>query len=81
MKRLAIGLCFFLAGVILCAANWLGAAAAVPAVQEWSGRRINGGWQYVGHTPLIFGIVLIVAAVILILSSLGSPVEVNDADK
>jgi hypothetical protein len=66
VKRPAVGLSFFLAGVILCAANWLGAAAAVPAVQEWSGRRINGGWQYVGYTPLIVGLVLLVIGIILI---------------
>jgi hypothetical protein len=78
VKQLAIGLCLFLSGVILCAVNWLGAAAAVPAVSEWSGRRINGAWQYVGYVPLIIGIVLLVISVILIISSVGSTHDAND---
>jgi hypothetical protein len=71
MKRFAAGLCCFLAGVFLCAVNWLGAAAAVPAVQEWSARRISGAWEYVGYTPLVFGLILLAAGFVLILSAVS----------
>ena len=69
MKQLVAGLVCLLAGVLLCGINWLGAAAAVPAVQEWSGRRISGGWQLVGYTPLTFGVILIVVGLLLVLWS------------
>lgn len=69
MKQFVAGLVCFLAGVLLCGINWLGAAAAVPAVQEWSGRRINGGWQMVGYGPLVFGVSLIVIGLLLVLWS------------
>ena len=69
MKRLAVGLRFFLAGVVLCGINWLGAAAATPAVTEWNGTQMNGAWKLVGHAPLIFGIILLVAGVVLIASA------------
>jgi hypothetical protein len=75
MKRFAAGLCCFLAGVFLCAVNWLGAAAAVPAVQEWSGRRISDAWEYVGYTPLVFGVILLAVAVILVLSAVSGASE------
>jgi hypothetical protein len=70
VKRLAIGLCSLLAGVLLCAVNWLGAAAALPAVGEWSGTRMSGAWKLVGHGPLVFGILLIVLGLILLISAL-----------
>ena len=71
MKRLLVGLFCCLAGILLCAINWLGAAAAVPAVTEWSGgRRINGGWSLVGYWPLIFGIALLVLGLILVIPAL-----------
>ncbi len=66
VKRLAIGLCFFLAGVLLCGINWLGAAAATSTVTEWNGTRMNGAWQLVGHAPLVFGIIFLVASVVLV---------------
>jgi hypothetical protein len=69
VKRLAIGLCSLIAGILLCAINWLGAAAALPAVTEWSGTRMNGAWKLVGHTPLVVGIVLLVVSVVLIASA------------
>ncbi len=76
MKQLVAGLVFFLAGVLLCGINWLGAAAAVPAVSEWNGRRISGGWQYVGYTPLIFGIILVVVGLLLVIWSVISATKV-----
>jgi len=81
VKRLAVGLCCFLAGVLLCGINWLGAAAAVPAVSEWSGRRINGGWQYVGYWPLTFGLVLVVVGVILVITELGRQADASGPDQ
>jgi hypothetical protein len=69
VRRFAIGLCFFLAGVLLCGINWLGAAAATPAVTEWSGTRMNGAWKLVGHAPLIFGIILLVGSIVLVASA------------
>lgn len=77
MKQLVAGLVCFLAGVLLCGINWLGAAAAVPAVQGWSGRRINGGWQLVGYAPLVFGIILIVIGLLLVLWSVIVATKVN----
>ncbi|MEI6725865.1 MAG: hypothetical protein WCN81_06555 [Actinomycetes bacterium] len=77
MKRLAIGLCFFLAGVLLCAINWLGAAAATPALTEWNGTRMDGAWQLVGHGPLILGIILLVASVVLVASAFYEAGEVH----
>jgi hypothetical protein len=77
MKRLAIGLCSLLAGILLCAINWLGAAAALPAVTEWSGTRMDGAWKLVGHAPLIIGIVLIVSGFILVMAALYEPGDVD----
>ena len=73
MKRLAIGLVSLLAGVLLCGINWLGAAAASPALTEWEGTRMNGAWKLVGHGPLVFGIILLVLGVILLLAALYEP--------
>jgi len=82
VKRLAIGLCSLLAGVLLCGINWLGAAAALPAVDEWSGTRMNGAWKLVGHAPLIIGIVLIVSGFVLVLAALYEPGDVDgDSDR
>jgi hypothetical protein len=66
VRRLLIGLFFFLAGVLLCGINWLGAAAATPTVHEWSGTQMNGAWKLVGHAPLIFGIILLVASFVFV---------------
>jgi len=89
VKRLAVGLCFFLAGVLLCGINWLGAAAATPAVIEWNGTRMNGAWKLVGHAPLIFGIILLVVSIVLVASAfyeagdvsapVGEPARVQQA--
>ena len=72
MKRLVIGLVSLLAGVLLCGINWLGAAAVLPAVDQWSGTRMNAAWKLVGHGPLVFGIILLVLGVILVASALYS---------
>ncbi len=77
MKRLAIGLVSLLAGVLLCGINWLGAAAASPALTEWDGTRMNGAWKLVGHGPLVFGIILLVLGVILLLAALYEPGDVD----
>jgi hypothetical protein len=66
VKRLAVGLCFFLAGVLLCGINWLGAAAATPGMTAWEGTRMNEGWKIVGHAPLVFGVILLVVGVVLV---------------
>jgi hypothetical protein len=79
VRRLAIGLCFFLAGVLLCGINWLGAAAATPAVTEWNGTRMNGAWKLVGHAPLVFGIIVLVAGVVLVASAFYEKGDVNAA--
>ena len=77
VKRLAIGLCSLLAGILLCAINWLGAAAALPAVDQWNGTRMNGAWTLVGHAPLVFGIVLLVLGFILLMSATYDPGDVD----
>jgi len=77
VKRIAFGLCFFLAGVLLCGINWLAAAAATPALTEWDGTRMSGGWKIVGHGPLVFGIILLVASVVLVASALYEAGEVS----
>jgi hypothetical protein len=77
MKRLVAGLSCFLAGVTLCGINWLGAAAASPAVTEWDGTRMNGAWKLVGHGPLVFGIILLVLGLVLVVSSVISATQVD----
>ena len=91
MKRLAFGLCFFLAGVLLCGINWLAAAAATPGLTEWDGTRMSGGWKLVGHGPLVVGIILLFASVVLVASALyengepsapaSEPARVQRADR
>jgi hypothetical protein len=79
VKRLAFGLCFFLAGVLLCGINWLAAAAATPGLTEWDGTRMSGGWKLVGHGPLVFGIILLVASVVLVGAGFYEKGEVSAA--
>ena len=69
MKRLVTGLVCCLAGVLLCGINWLGAAAAMSTLDEWSGTRMDGAWKLVGRGPLVFGAILIAIGLALILWS------------
>ena len=75
MKRLAIGLTSCLAGVLLYAVNWLGAAINVAQVTE-SGTRgtvvftpLTLAW----HRPLTFGVVLFALGVALIIWAVALP--------
>jgi hypothetical protein len=76
VKRLAIGLTCCLAGVLLYAVNWLGAAINVAQVTEWDTRygRLHSAFALVGHRPLTFGIVLFAAGVALVLWSVVASV-------
>jgi len=73
MKRFMAGLSCLLAGVMLCGINWLGAAAASPALTEWDGTRMNGAWKLVGHGPLVVGIILLVLGLVLLVTALYEP--------
>jgi hypothetical protein len=78
MKRLIAGLSCCLAGVMLCGINWLGAAAASPALTEWDGTRMNGAWQLVGRGPLVVGIALLLLGLSLVVSSVISATQVGE---
>jgi hypothetical protein len=75
VKRLAIGLASCLAGVLLYAVNWLGAAINVAQVTEWDTRygRLHSAYALVGHRPLTFGVVLFVLGVALIIWAAVAP--------
>ncbi len=75
MKRLAIGLCCCLAGVLLYAVNWLGAAVNVAQATEWDTRtgRLHAAFALVGHRPLTFGVILFAVGAALIIWAVASP--------
>ncbi len=77
MKVFAAGLCALLAGVVLWGINWLGAAAALPVVTEWSGTRMNTAWKVVGHGPLVAGILLIALGLALVLVTVVGATKVD----
>jgi hypothetical protein len=82
VKRLATGLTCCLAGVFLYAVNWLGAAVNVAQVTGWDREkgRLGTAYEFVGHRPLVFGIVLFAAGVALILwAVLDSRTHASDA--
>jgi len=78
MKRLVAGLICCLGGALLCGINWLGAAAALPAVTEWNGTRMNGAWKLVGSGPLWFGIPLLALGVFLVISVAIGETQVDE---
>lgn len=71
MRRFAIGLCCCVVGVLLCAVNWLGAAAAVSQVTEWDTQkgRVSAAYSVVGHGPQVIGIIFFVAGLALMIWS------------
>ncbi len=78
MKRLVAGLICCLAGVMLGGINWLGAAAAAPALTQWEGTRMDDAWKLVGRGPLVFAAILLVLALILVVSPVVSATKVDE---
>jgi hypothetical protein len=78
MKRLMAGLCCFLAGVLLCAVNWLGAVVSMPLLDSWSGSRLAAAWHLAGYGPLVFGIILFVLGAFLIIWSFAESSDTGD---
>ncbi len=76
MKRFNAGLACCAVGVMLFAVNWLGAAAAVSSVTEWSREglgRMGASFSIVGYLPIVFGVLLLIGGLVLIGSSTYEP--------
>jgi hypothetical protein len=79
VKRLAIGCMCCTLGVILYAANWLGAAVNVAQVTEWdsSKGRLAAAYSIVGHQPLVLGVILFIVGALVLVQYLLSSLEAS----